>query len=567
MKRTNLHFFFAALLLAVTPLAKGQDFSYTLQGGQTLYFNILDDGVAVTRPSDTTLPYYNQLGNLVIPDTVFYNDVSYPVIAVDSSAFSGCNGLSSISIPSSIAFFGQRAFYQVSGMTRTDYRGSLAQWCNINFVNGSSTPTWASGNLYINNTAVTANSFTNDIVIIKPFAFAGFTALSGNLTLPNSLTHIGDGTFYRCSGLTAVNLPNSIRGIGKNSFRECTNITTFALNEGIDSIGSLAFCQCTALQTITIPRSVRYIGNNAFHQCTSLQTAYYNAENSVAGNRIGNLIYPIFGSGCTSLTSIIIGDNVKVIPDYGFSYCRNVTELVIPDSVTIIGKRTFESWDMLLSVTFGKSITSIGDSAFGWCGQLWRLNMNTTTPPQLGIRPFLNISNTLVVNVPCEAVAAYEDDSQWGRYDINGKMMYNIVLSSNNDAYGSVAVTQQATCDNPYASITATPNPGYSFSHWSDGNSDNPRSILLSQDIELTAFFETRSGIENLIDNNDAIIYSKGLVLVVKTAQKEDVEVYDITGRIICRFEVCGETYYSLPSSGTYLVKVGNRHIKKIAVL
>lgn len=551
-------------MFAIAPLAKGQDFSYTLQGGQTLYFNIADGNAVVTRPADTTLPYFSQLGSLVIPDTVEYNSVRYPVTAIDSNTFAECRGLTQITIPVTVTAMGRRAFDNVMNLTRTNYTGTLAQWCRIDFVGSTGNPISASGNLFVGGVAVTANSFTEDVSEIKRLTFAGCTSLVGTLMLPASITQIGYGAFYLCTGITSVELPSSVREIESHAFQGCSNLGSVNLPEGLEIIGDLAFDHCSGLHQVTIPRTIKDLGYNTFTNCQNLQTVWFNADSCNAGKAEGGLVYPLFGSSCPNLTSIIFGNNVKTIPGYAFAFCRHITEIVIPDSVVSIGKASFQTCDLLASVTIGENVASIGDSAFGWCGQLWRINMRGVTPPSYGFNAFKNIASQVEVNVPCEAVVEYENNAQWGRFDIVGKVMYVLTLRVDDEAHGSASVVEQATCTNPNATIKATPLQGYAFSHWDDGNTDNPRQVNLVQDTVFTAFFDVANGVEEA-EMDGCRVYAQGRNIVVETNGMKTVSVTDTYGRMIAVANVDGMWAFGMPAAGVYLVQINEgKTIKKV---
>lgn len=106
--------------------------------------------------------------------------------------------------------------------------------------------------------------------------------------------------------------------------------------------------------------------------------------------------------------------------------------------------------------------------------------------------------------------------------------------------------------------LTATANPGYSFTHWHDGNTDNPRSVVATSDITYIAYFTTSNeGIEDVSDQNIKVVVRDGRIC----ADGNDfgsIRVFDISGR-----EVVNN---NLPS-GVYLVKIGNHFTTKVLIL
>ncbi len=254
------------------------------------------------------------------------------------------------------------------------------------------------------------------------------------IILPTNLSSIGDDAFSGCRSLTSVTIPNSVTSIGNWVFKGCSSLTSITIPNCVTSIGANAFEYCSSLTSITIPNSVTSIGDDAFY-------------------------------GCSSLTSITIPNSVESIGDGAFYGCSSLTSVTIPNSVTSIGVETFEDCSSLTS------ITCLG-----------------TTPPDasnLGAN-----TSTCKLIVPHSAYNAYLRHAYWGQF-LNIISGYLVTIQSNNDQWGEVTgagiYTQEAI-------ITATPNEGYTFLRWSDGNTDNPCTIQVTSDTTLTAEFAIEGG-------------------------------------------------------------------------
>ena len=203
------------------------------------------------------------------------------------------------------------------------------------------------------------------VKIIEDRAFRYQTRLK-NITLPDSVTSIGNSAFYGCSGLTSITIPDSVTSISDYAFEGCDGLTSVTIGNGVTSIGDYAFRGCTGLTRVTIGNGVTSIGYDAFNGCKGLTSIIVDKENTKYHSE-GNCLIE------TATKTLILGCNTSVIPDddsvtsigdSAFFNCTGLTSVTIPDSVTSIGKRAFESCTGLTRVTIGNSVTSIGYDAF-----------------------------------------------------------------------------------------------------------------------------------------------------------------------------------------------------------
>ena len=343
----------AVAMMMLSHQAMAYDFSYTHQG-KTLYYNITSENtVAVTYRR----PYYSSSnnyvsGDVVIPTTVIRNGTTYSVTSIGNSAFRGCSGLTSVTIPTGVTSIGKYAFRGCSGLTTLNFNAINCQ----DFSSNDSTF----------GTSLTTVNIGDSVQRIPAYFVSGCRRLT-SITIPNSVTSIGDGAFYGCSSLTSVTIPTGVTSIGSVAFLGCSSLTSVTLPNSLTSIGEDAFYGCSSLTSVTLGNSVTSIGDHAFRYCSSLTTLNFNALNCQDFSLDNYRYYPF---DYTPLTTVNIGDSVQRIPANFVRGCSGLTLVTIPNSVTSIGDNAFYGCSGLTSVTIGNSVTSIGGSAFNGCSGL-----------------------------------------------------------------------------------------------------------------------------------------------------------------------------------------------------
>ena len=423
--------------------------SNTYKDGQGV---ITFDG-PVTSIGERAFYRCSSLTSMTIPNSV---------TSIGSSAFRDCSSLTSVTIPNSVTSIGDDAFIHCSKLTKTNYTGDIAGWCNIMFGSYYANPMSYSHNFYINDQEIKDLIIPNNVTSIGNNAFNGCSSLT-SVTIPNSVTSIGKSAFSGCSSLTSVTIPNNVTSIRDYTFQNCSSLTSATIPNSVTSIGSWAFKDCSSLTSVTIPNSVTSIVEEAFKDCYKLTSVTINSDAIVSKKySYTSDISKIFGS---HVKEYIIGNKVKSIGDYAFYSCSSLTSVTIPDSVT-----------------------SIGESAFKICYKLTSITCEAATPPTVGSDAFYNVSKSIPVYVPCGCVEAYKVASGWNNFNnIQDPLAeYSISLTINDSNMGTAKVDKNTACGNQ---ISATANYGYHFVRWSDGNTDNPRSLGLTQDTVLTAEF------------------------------------------------------------------------------
>lgn len=196
------------------------------------------------------------------------------------------------------------------------------------------------------------------VTSIGDFAFLDLYKLK-TVKIPNSITHIGENPFFKCSNLAEIKVASENPYFISNdnvlydkekseiiSVLECKR-GNFSIPPHVISINNYAFYQCAKLETLEIPNSVTYIGEHAFEGC--------------------------------SFERIDIPESVTYLGTRAFADCRNLREANIQGQMENIEEKTFEDCFNLESVELSSHITHIGFNAFTNCKNLKHIHLKDSS--------------------------------------------------------------------------------------------------------------------------------------------------------------------------------------------
>ena len=230
-------------------------------------------------------------GNIIIPETIVFNEVTYRVTSVGKQAFGNCFSLTSVVIPNSVTSIGRDAFWGCDSLK--------------------------------------------------------------SIVISNGVTSIGEAAFMGCDSLKSIVIPNSVISIEDNAFKACVSLKSIVIPESVTSIGEQVFWGCDSLTSIIVAEgNTMYDSRN---QCNAIIETATNKLISVCKKTIipdgVTSIGSVF-SQCDSLTSITIPDSVTSIEEEAFLSCVALKSVVIGNGVTSIGAAAFMGCDSLKSITF-----------------------------------------------------------------------------------------------------------------------------------------------------------------------------------------------------------------------
>lgn len=286
----------------------------------------------------------------------------------------------------------------------------------------------------------------NSVTYIGSYAFNECNALAG-ITIPEGVTVIGRSAFRHCDNITSVNIPNGIKYIDYATFAGCGKLTSINLPNSLTHIGESAFSACR-FTSITIPASVDSLGNYAFTSCEWLTEI--NLDHI---SKIGR--YAFQNNFCLKSANIFKAQDVA---DKSFLECKNIETFVLPYyGWTENFKMDFSSLVSLKSLYIGEGTTYIPDAAFGNKANLLNVYSNATTPPSISPTTFSYITcykGTLYVPKGC--IDAYKNTEGWSMFRDFQELPYQVSVTGKDV---SVDLNRSITVDASVSPADATTAP------------------------------------------------------------------------------------------------------------
>ena len=448
--------------------------TYTWEGSTCSSLGAVNIGSNVQRIPDNFLYGCTELDSIIIPSSV---------TTIGRNAFNSCTGLTSVGLSEGLTSIGDYAFQWCSGLTVLTIPSTVTSIGSGAYYNGFY---FDGGGVFAGCSGLTSITIPNGVTSIEPNTFYGCTGLA-SINLPEGLVSIGDGAFANCSSLSALTIPSTVSSIGSGA----TGTGAFSGCTGLSSITSMAYYSPILSNVNTFPFAA--IRNIPVHiPCGSSMNyryaAYWNSFINIQDAMLYQLDLLVNDTtwGSATYSCVQFGTSLTAIPKNGATFVRwNDGNTENPRTVTITTDTTFTAIfgghatytvsvepnnPAMGSVTGGGtfddgSATTISATPFiGYHFVSWS-DGNADNPRTVTVES--NITYTAVFAPNIYSVTAEVQNPSMG--SVNGGGSYNY---------------------NSNVTLTAMPNSCSRFVSWTDGNTENPRTITVVSDTTLTAVFE-----------------------------------------------------------------------------
>lgn len=417
--------------------------------------------------------------------------MSKNLTGIDYEAFYYCSSLTDFTLPESLDYIYDSAFYGCSQITEFTLPKNLTDLGDYALPQTLTTLYYNAENLRCSsspfkNTSVSNIVFSDKIKRI-PYGLLSEIKTIESLTLPDSITEIGEKAFYKSSiksiklssGLIVIEnsafaetnikiegnaLPDGLRIIGENAFQKNNGIEEIYIPDSVVDIADSAFDNCSNLKKVRMSSSVKLIASNAFAYCPLLEEfiwdadvkliadyAFYNCKALKNFNFAGvELVYPnsFTNSGVTLVT---LGHDKNdeatdliMIETQSFKDCENLETVAIGGNVTTIKSEAFASCSSLETAVISDSVINIATNAFDKCDSLTIYCEEDSYAHKYAVKNNIPVSTFVVAPIPNQTYTGSAIEPEIDVSVSGEKVMENTdftVKYSNNINVGTAKVT------------------------------------------------------------------------------------------------------------------------------
>lgn len=572
---------FGFLYMVCWQIVDAQTFTVVTPSNHTVYFQ-LDNGTAKATYNTYNMPNYGSslTGTLIIPDSVEYNGVIYPVTAIGDYAFHHSYGIDTVILPNTITAINTEAFCACADLKSV--------------------------------------AIPNSVITLGNLAFAACHQLS-DMTIGESVITIGNQAFDADTSLVTVVIPNSVVSIGQSAFSQNYSLRTIWFGSSVTSIGFACLTYCYHLDSLVFVTEVSPYYSGEFWETPDtlniiIPCGSYHSYSNYFGTQ-HNYTVPTVDFTMAVTASQPQWGSVTILKDADSNIVRCDSSVVIK-AVPNFGYH-FQQWSNG-STRIQDTLFINGDSSVS---AIFAKNQYSLTvlshDPSLGTVTGNGVFSYLdTVVVTATATAPHYFFEHWN--DGSTESVHSVVMTGNrvlvayfaidthtvtvqadSIAYGNVSGGGRYTYGT-VATLTAAPYSGYRFSHWSNGATFNPYVFAVLSDTVLTAHFIAdwepyqdtiwltlhdtiylpqyiydtiyiHDTIVVDVDEVDAIsakVYTRQGQIVAEGTEGNQVWLYDVNGRVLAtKQDDYSSICFDVPASGTYMIKIGNHPARKVVVV
>jgi len=422
---------------------------------------------------------------------------------IEEKTFEYCRRLVEVVLPKSLTTIKQNAFYESNALEKVNFeetslvtiQSNAFNHCNLLVITFPNTLDRIENSAFMYNMGLYEVHFSNSLTYIGELAFH-YCHFVKELDLSNTkIIEIGREAFSEWRRLEKIYFPDTLRTINEAAFLSCLELEQIEIPEGVVTIGAQAFAQCSKITYVSIFAKVGNLGVQAFHSDSGIndrprivkingdmllnsdmsfeQYFQYNAELPISSYIIVDdaLLEEYRANFSVNEQTAIIGVSEMYTINDGVltSYNGPTNYVVVPHGVTTIGENVFENYSTMVGLTLsntvevvdnyafkgcvslerlnlGRNLVYLGDEAFANCYNLKDVRVDQVAPIALGKNVFKNCHEDMVIFVPENTIAAYQNAWGWKTYAHNiveisdFLIIGNVLIEYNGNPTGDVVV-------------------------------------------------------------------------------------------------------------------------------
>lgn len=371
---------------------------------------------------------------VTIPDTIMDGSTVYTVTELAEEAFSNCKSLTEVTLPATIKFSRNKAFYYCSNLATVNVADPVA-FCQITFAAGNANPVFYAEALYCKGKLVTEIALPEGDTIVQPWGFYYNKGLK-QITLPSTIKTLSSYCLANLPTGIKLSIPTSVENIEKYAL-SATPIEELIL-PNLKHIDEYGLASVKEIKRLVLPETFETIPKSAFSSLTTLEEIVFPKKI----NRVENLAFAELG----------------------------LRKMELPESLKFIGDQAFWRMDSLTSLTINANVDTIGHRAFynTKAGIITKVTMKATVlpycvPNSKGVLETFTTATyaNATLMVPKGSLETYKNAAPWSNFEkieeydpttegkvvTDGNVKYTITSASDFTAVASAANTNITSAD------------------------------------------------------------------------------------------------------------------------